>query len=398
MDLWRVVRLDWALCSYGRTGAGVRPGTRRCASTAARSSVHWVPSAQPARARVDQGTGRGGPAPVVRELEAAPPPPVEERTLAQVGESYLRELGTRGRRRPTLGDYESYLRVHLVPFFDGTPLRKIGRAEVEAFMAAKLQAGLAPKSVRNYLGLLHSLFEYAERRDWAPGNPCRLVDRPGEEEADSDIRFLSDEELDALLRAVPETGVGRLDRVLYLTAATTGLRQAELLGLRWRDVDWPAARVRVRQSFVRGEFGKPKSKRSSRSVPLADRVAGKLDRYFQGSVFQADDDLVFGNPRTGRPLARRAARKRFQENLERAGVASALPRLAPYLRLPHGRRRGAAAHTPSVDGPPRLQDHADLCRLPAGRRRSGTRGEGLRRTAKVRNARTGVGPKRRPAV
>jgi integrase len=209
-------------------------------------------------------------------------------------------------------------------------------------MAAKLQAGLAPKSVRNYLGLLHSLFEYAERRDWAPGNPCRLVDRPGEEEADSDIRFLSDEELDALLRAVPETGVGRLDRVLYLTAATTGLRQAELLGLRWRDVDWPAARVRVRQSFVRGEFGKPKSKRSSRSVPLADRVAGKLDRYFQGSVFQEDYDLVFGNPRTGRPLARRAALKRFQENLERAGV-----RQVRFHDLRHTfRSRMAAAGVP----------------------------------------------------
>ncbi len=120
---------------------------------------------------------------------------MEERTLAEVGESYLRELGTRGRRRSTLGYHESYLRVYLVPFFDGTPLRKIGRAEVEAFMAAKLEAGLAPKSVGNYLGLLHSLFEYAERRDWARGNPCRFVDRPGEEEADSDIRFLSDGEL-----------------------------------------------------------------------------------------------------------------------------------------------------------------------------------------------------------
>jgi hypothetical protein len=85
---------------------------------------------------------------LVNELEAGPPPPVEERTLAQVGESYLRELGTRGRRRSTLGDYESYLRVHLVPFFDGTPLRKIGRAEVEAFMAAKLEAGLAPMDQR----------------------------------------------------------------------------------------------------------------------------------------------------------------------------------------------------------------------------------------------------------
>ncbi len=57
----------------------------------------------------------------------------------------------------------------------------------------------------------------------------------------------------------------------------TGLRQGELLALRWRDVDWPAARVRVRRSLVRGEFGTPKSRRASRSVPLADALAAALD-------------------------------------------------------------------------------------------------------------------------
>jgi integrase len=50
-----------------------------------------------------------------------------------------------------------------------------------------------------------------------------------------------------------------------------------LLALRWRDIDWTARRVRVRRNFVRGEFGTPKSKRSSRSVTLADRLAGALD-------------------------------------------------------------------------------------------------------------------------
>jgi integrase len=57
----------------------------------------------------------------------------------------------------------------------------------------------------------------------------------------------------------------------------TGLRQGELVALRWRDVDFPAMRLRVRQNFVLGEFGTPKSRRSTRSVPLADTVAGELD-------------------------------------------------------------------------------------------------------------------------
>ena len=78
----------------------------------------------------------------------------------------------------------------------------------------------------------------------------------------------------------------------------TGLRQGELLALRWRDVDWRAARIRVRQNYVRGEFGTPKSKRSTRSVPMADEVAGELERLFQQSRWQGDDDLVFAHPDT----------------------------------------------------------------------------------------------------
>lgn len=71
----------------------------------------------------------------------------------------------------------------------------------------------------------------------------------------------------------PDDPLSRVERGLYLTAAMTGMRQGELLALRWMDVDWTAHRVRVRRNFVRGRFGTPKSKRSSRSIPLADDVA-----------------------------------------------------------------------------------------------------------------------------
>ena len=54
--------------------------------------------------------------------------------------------------------------------------------------------------------------------------------------------------------------------------------------------------IRVRRNYTRGELGPPKSRRSSRAVPMADRVAGELERRFQRSAYQADDDLVFAHP------------------------------------------------------------------------------------------------------
>jgi integrase len=118
----------------------------------------------------------------------------------------------------------------------------------------------------------------------------------------------------------PADPLGEVERVLYLTAAMTGMRQGELLALRWMDVDWPAHRVCVRRNLVRGQFGTPKSKRSSRSIPLADEVARELELLYQSSSYQADADLVFAHPHSGRPLDRSRLLKRFKAALKRAGV------------------------------------------------------------------------------
>ena len=107
---------------------------------------------------------------------------------------------------------------------------------------------------------------------------------------------------------------------MYLTAAMTGMRQGELFALRWRDVDWSARRIRVRRNYVRGQFGTPKSKRSTRSVPLAARVAGELELLFQASRDRSDDDLVFAHPATGKPIDRSKLLKRFKAALRTAEI------------------------------------------------------------------------------
>jgi integrase len=157
----------------------------------------------------------------------------------------------------TLRDYKSTLRVHLVPFFRAPALDRIGARDVEAFITVEARAGRATKSILNYLGLLHSIFACGEKRGWCAGNPCKLVDKPRNANAAAEIRFLDEAEFEAVLRDVSDDPVGRVERVLYLTAAMTGLRQGELLALRWRDVDWMASRLRVRRNFgvVSGAIG-----------------------------------------------------------------------------------------------------------------------------------------------
>ena len=75
-------------------------------------------------------------------------------TVSEAGECYLGHLESLGRKRSTLQDYASTLRVHLAPFLGGTTLDKIDADLVEAFVAEKRRQGRAPKSVRNYLGFL----------------------------------------------------------------------------------------------------------------------------------------------------------------------------------------------------------------------------------------------------
>ncbi|MFL5842263.1 MAG: hypothetical protein ACJ77Z_17585 [Thermoleophilaceae bacterium] len=99
-----------------------------------------------------------------RLIEATRPLPPERLTVTEAGDRLVAHLAELGRKRSTLSAYESCLRVHLVPFFGTRRLHRITRDQGEAFVALKTHEGLAPKSVLNYLGVLHSIFAYAERR------------------------------------------------------------------------------------------------------------------------------------------------------------------------------------------------------------------------------------------
>jgi integrase len=286
----------------------------------------------------------------MQEAEERKPRPARGMPLPTIDElatSLRAQQELRGLSRSYRENCERMQRVHIAPRLGKRPVTEVTTQDVEAFARALIKRGLSPKTVRDTVKFLHSMYEHAIDLGWTRENPARRAARPGRGRkggANPDIQFLTLEELEAVLRTIPDEVVTRVPgprkgrrgpapppppdvlgpvlRVLILTAAMTGLRQSELLGLRWRDVDWGAQRIRVRNAYVRGEHSSEgKSDLSTRrSVPLADRLAGELDRWSQRTVYGRDDDLVFAHPQLGRPLDGAKVSRRFKEACIEAGV------------------------------------------------------------------------------
>jgi integrase len=246
-------------------------------------------------------------------------------TFAEAAAAYVRHLEAKGRKPATVVAARSALDVWLAPALGDLDLDAI-RAEHVEDLISRMRAGrrpgrrarrrvkpCGPKTIRNYVGTLSAVYRFAlhARRRWATANPCAAVDLPALHGGE-DIRFLEPVELGALVAAAVPGPYEAIDRAFYLAAAMTGLRHGELIALRWRDVDWQAMRVRVRRNYVLGEFGTPKSKRSTRSVPLAAEVGRELDRLAKLQRAEpAPDALVFADPVTGGPLSKAANNRRF---------------------------------------------------------------------------------------
>jgi integrase len=274
-----------------------------------------------------RGTGRGlnrtQAESELRRLMVRERPPARGSTLpfASVVELMLRDLEALERKATTLDNYRAIFRAHLLPRFGELAVNRVRKKDVEEFMAALAEAGLAARTRSGIFKLLSQVFNFAMRHDWCKENPCRSVRRPRVREC-SEIRFLNQPELDALTTSVDVSAVpfGSTDRAILLTAAMTGMRQGELLALRWRDVDWQTKRIRVRRNYTRGHWSTPKSRSGERAVPLSSKVEVELRAHLGRTRFPGEDDLVFANPLSGEVLPHGPLVRRFKKALKAAGV------------------------------------------------------------------------------
>jgi integrase len=253
--------------------------------------------------------------------------PSEQRNFADLVKAYLAQLDVRDFTR---ADYVCIINAHIQPFFVAMKLRAINPQAVEEFrahMKAKKTKGgrpLAVRTINKTLTQLSQMLKYAERHRWVQSNPCNHVRKLKQSIAHQrralDGAVLTPDECERLIAAA---GSMR-ERVLFRMAIETGMRQGELFGLRWTDVDWASGRVFIRQSCRKRQESQPKTAASLRSIGLRPALLRELREWRLACPTAAagaqTQDLVFPNSAGGFEDAHNMIRRHFHPALRRAGL------------------------------------------------------------------------------
>jgi len=241
-------------------------------------------------------------------------------TLGKYLQRWLEDVVKPNVRASTYQMYEGLVRLHVNPQIGGIRLTRLSAAEIQGLYATMLREGASARMCQLVHARLHSALKNAVRWKLIPTNPILEVDRP----AAPTKRFtpLTPEQVVALLNAAEGTRL----HALYVLAVTTGLRQGELLGLHWVDIDLDAGTLSVRHQLteVAGklELTEPKTAAGRRQVVLptitVEALAAHRDRL---RAKGRDGVWVFPGQRGGPMRKSSLRRKSFEPLLKKAGLS-----------------------------------------------------------------------------
>ena len=225
----------------------------------------------------------------------------------------------------TLDGYQAIIEHHLTPKFGHFLLKQLTPQAIQAYYGQACQS-LSSRTVHHQHRILSQALKYAVRQGLIGKNPCEFVDPPRPRA--KIMRTLDPAEVSILL----EASEGNYYYPVIYTALSSGLRQAELLGLRWRDID-PDIMCSISVNRVlykrRGvtEFKEPKTSHSRRLVSMTPKLAAFLREYKEDrkALYRelgkelTLDELVFANAE-GKPLNPPSLSREFHRIVKRAGL------------------------------------------------------------------------------
>jgi integrase len=177
-------------------------------------------------------------------------------------------------RQSTHERYGYTIGPHIKPALGRIKLKDLTPAHARWFYRERLDSGLAPATVHKLHVVLHKALKAAVSDGLIPRNPTASLKLPRiiREEIDP----LDQEEARRLLTAA----CGDRLEALYVLALNTGMRQGELLALKWEDVDLERSVLRVRRTLSRTDnayvVGEPKTKKSRRTIRFTAGAAMAL--------------------------------------------------------------------------------------------------------------------------
>ena len=193
-------------------------------------------------------------------------------TMSQLIEHYRRRelaVDNTWKSYATKMGYENYLKRWIAPRWGTYPLPKIKPIEVESWLR---QLPLARGSCAKIRNIMSVLFNHACRYELYSENPIHLVRQSAKRRRVPHILHV--DEIKRLLN-----NVASLPHLLIFLAVTTGLRQSELFGLRWSDLDFDNGEINVVRSVVHGVISRCETESSAKPIPMNPHLAEMLKEW-----------------------------------------------------------------------------------------------------------------------
>jgi integrase len=184
----------------------------------------------------------------------------------------------------TYYQYRDLMRGHVIPELGSMPLDKLTAQHIAALLRTKTEAGLSPTTVGHIRSVLRNALNRAVKWSLIARNPAALTDPP-RRETQRVIPLKPDE-----ARAALAAARGHRLEALISVGLFLGLRQGEILGLRWVDIDLDVGTLAVTQALQRID-GKlivkaPKTKKSRRRLTLPASVVAALRAHRDRQAFE----------------------------------------------------------------------------------------------------------------
>ena len=227
-------------------------------------------------------------------------------------------------RARTAASYRETVARYITPAIGTVALGKLTPEHVGRMLADLTTRGtLSPTTVRYAHAVLRIALGRAMKSGKLPRNVATLTDPPAR--VDRELRPLTGEQVATFLDSVASERL----RALYVAAIGLGLRQGELLGLRWSDVDLEGGMVAVRYQLqmTTRTLAEPKTDRARRTLrlpaevheALRDHRRRQLEERIAAGRKWVDEDYVF-TTRQGRSLMARNVLRSFHAHLAKVGL------------------------------------------------------------------------------
>jgi integrase len=242
---------------------------------------------------------------------------------------WLRDVVVPSKAKSTAVEYESVIRNHLKPALGAVRLDELSVMHLQDLVSTKIREGYSPGGVKRIYAVASSALKQAVRWRMILSTPAEGVILPRVHQESGRGAFTRDQV--RRLFGVAKAWRGGTLHPILVVAVSTGLRQGEILGLFWDDVDLERGVLAVRRTLSREgrgstvSYGPPKGGRE-RSQELSQAMVGLLREHRKSEAARRLEATSWADPRhvfttaEGKPIHRAVLLQSFKRLCRREGL------------------------------------------------------------------------------